>query len=81
MIAEPIVEALGDAGRFLTRHRVGDEQDLDRLDRGLDRRELVHEPLVDLQAAGGIDDDGRDARAGVASATPSRAIFTGSPVP
>ncbi len=44
-------------------HRIGDEQDLGRLDRGLDLFELFHEPLVDLQPPRGVDDDRRDPEA------------------
>ena len=48
----------GDADGFLAGHGVGDQQDLGRVDR---RRlivdQLVHHALVDVQAAGGVDDD------------------------
>ena len=59
--AEALVEDLGDRGRFLTRHRVRDEEDLARLRLGLDALELRHEIVVDLQAARRVDDDGRNA--------------------
>ena len=49
-------ELLGDVDRVLAGHRVDDEQDVVRLDRRADLDELVHERLVDVQAAGGVDD-------------------------
>ena len=52
------VEVLGDAHRLLAGHGVGDEQDLVRLDAALDVDQLLHQRVVDLQAAGGVDDDG-----------------------
>src|SRR5665213_3381714 len=57
---EPLVERLGDVDRLLSGHRVGDEQDLGRLDRRLDLLELRHQALVDLQPPRGVDDDGRN---------------------
>ncbi len=52
------IERLGDADRFLAGHGVGDEQDLGRLERS---RSMSTSSciiaLVDLQAAGGVDDD------------------------
>ncbi len=56
--AEGCVECLGDIDGFLAGHGIRDEQDLGRLDGALDIRHLGHHPLIDLQTAGGIDDDG-----------------------
>ena len=50
-------ELLGDVDRVLAGHRVDDEQDRVRLDRVADAHELGHQLLVDVQAAGGVDDD------------------------
>ena len=75
--AEPVVERLGDADRFLAGHGVGHEQDLGRIDLVLDVDELLHHRLVDLQAAGGVDDDRVVARARRANRTPFAAISTG----
>ena len=52
-----LLKALGDAHGFLAGHRVGDQQRLVRADLAGDRLELVHQLVVDLQAAGGVDDD------------------------
>ena len=49
-------ESLRDVDRLLARHRVDHEQGLDRLDRGIDRRDLLHQRFVDGQASGGIED-------------------------
>ncbi len=54
---EVFVEGLGGVDRVLAGHRVDDEQDLVRLDRLFDGLELVHERLVDMQAAGRIEED------------------------
>src|SRR3954467_10193261 len=50
-------ELLGDVDRVLAGHRVDDEQDVVRLDRPADVDELLHELGVDVQAAGGVDDE------------------------
>src|SRR5690606_17216560 len=55
--ADRIVEALRDVDSFLAGHRVRDEQDLLRLDPLLDRLQLVHHGLVDLEAASRVHDD------------------------
>ena len=49
-------ELLGDVDRVLAGHRVDDEQHDVRLDALLDVRELLHQRLVDVQAAAGVDD-------------------------
>ena len=49
-------ERLGDADRLLAGHGIDDEQGLDRLDRGVDRRDLGHQLLVEREAAGGVED-------------------------
>ena len=63
---------------LLAGHRVEDEQRVRRLDRVADALELVHQLLVDLEAAGGVDDHrverGRRARA----RAPRVAASTGS---
>ena len=74
---EPRVEALRDLHRVLAGHAVGDEQDLVRLDRRLEALELGHHRVVDLQAAGGIDEHHAIARAR-ATSMPFFAIFTTS---
>src|SRR3954447_17348786 len=50
-------ELLGDVHRVLAGHRVDDQQDVVRLHRLADLDELVHERRVDVQAAGGVDDE------------------------
>ena len=50
------VELRRGAHRVLADHRVDDEQDVLGLDRLLDLLELVHERVVDGEAAGGVDD-------------------------
>ena len=54
--ADPPVELAGALDRVLPGHRVGDVQQVGRLHRRLDRLELVHQLVVDVQAAGGVDD-------------------------
>ena len=49
-------EALGDVDRVLAGHRVDDEQHVVGLGHLADPGELVHQLLVDVQAAGGVDD-------------------------
>src|SRR4051812_27309466 len=51
-----LAELLGDVHGVLAGHRVDDEQDVVRLDRAADVDELLHELGVDVQAAGGVDD-------------------------
>ena len=51
-------EAGGGADRVLPGHRVGDEEDLLGLDGRRHGGHLAHQILVDVQAAGGVDDDG-----------------------
>jgi hypothetical protein len=53
--AERLVEPLRDPHRVLAGHAVGHQQDLVRLDRGLDAGELAHHLVVDLQPARGVD--------------------------
>ena len=48
--------ATRDRDRLLPRHRVDDEEDVHRLHRVADVRELVHQRLVDLEPAGGVHD-------------------------
>ncbi len=55
---EPVVEGLGGLDRVLTDHGVDDEEDVVRLGLALDRRQLLHEGLVDGEATGGVVDDG-----------------------
>ncbi len=55
--AECLVKGGGGVHSVLTGHRVDDEQDLGRLDGGLDALELVHQRFVDVQAACGIEED------------------------
>ena len=71
-------ELLGDVDRVLAGHRVDDEQDRVRLDRVADVDELVHERLVDVQAAGGVDDEDVLALASWPGRAPSAAMSTGS---
>ncbi len=54
---EPLVEALRDLDGVLSDHRIDDEQDVLGPDRRLDRRELLHELLVDREAPRGVVDD------------------------
>jgi hypothetical protein len=59
---KPLVEALRDFHRVLTGHAVGDQQDLVRMDSRLEMLQLGHHLVVDLETAGGIDDDDAVAR-------------------
>ena len=52
-----LVEFLRHIDRVLAGHGVGHEQDLAGLHGALDLLELVHELLIDMQAAGRIQDD------------------------
>ena len=67
-----------DVDRLLAGHRVEDEQDVRRLRLVADRGELVHQRLVDVQAAGGVDDHDVAALASRALRRRSRATLTGS---
>ena len=58
---QALVEGLRRVHRVLTGHGVHHEERLLRVDRLLDRGDLVHHLLIDRQAAGGIDDHGREA--------------------
>ena len=53
--AEALVELVGGLHRVLPGHGVGDEQDLDRVQLLLQLLQLGHQLVVDVQAAGGID--------------------------
>ena len=55
--ADALGEALGDIDRVLAGHGVGDEQALGRLHRVAHRRDLEHQRLVDMEPAGGVEDD------------------------
>ena len=61
--ADPPVELAGALDRVLAGHRVGDIQQVRGLNRGLDRLQFVHQLVVDVQTARGVDDD--DVEAGV----------------
>ena len=56
--AEAVVELLRRLHGVLAGHGVGDEEDLARPHVVLDRVELLHQLFVDVQAAGGVEDDG-----------------------
>jgi hypothetical protein len=51
------VEGLGDVDGFLAERAVGDEQDLVGLDAGAEVFDLLDQVLVDLEPAGGVEDD------------------------
>ena len=53
---DPLLEGLGDVDRLLARHRVEHEQHVGRLRLGADGGELVHQRLVDVQAARRVED-------------------------
>ena len=55
--ADALVEALGEVDRVLAGQAVGDEQDLVRVRRLPDLGHLGHQRLVDMGAAGGVEDD------------------------
>ena len=57
------VERLRDADRLLAGHRVDDEQRLGGRDGAGDPHQLVHHRVVDVEAAGGVEDHDVDARA------------------
>src|SRR5581483_7811400 len=54
---DPLLEGLRDRDGLLAGHRVQDEQHVVRLHLAADAIELLHQRLVDLQPAGGVDDD------------------------
>ncbi len=72
-------ELLGDVDGVLAGHGVDHQQDVVRLDRVADAHELAHQLVVDVQAAGGVDDD-HVAAVGARTPTPPRAMSTGSSV-
>ena len=51
---QPLVKALSGVHRVLTGHGVHDQHDLVGLDGGLDVFQLVHQRLVHMQTAGGV---------------------------
>jgi len=53
---DPLTELLGRGHRVLAGHGVDDEEDVVRLDRAAHARQLVHELVVDVQPARGVDD-------------------------
>ena len=55
VIADAVVELLRALDRVLSGHRVGDEEDLDRLHLVLDPLQLFHQRVVDVQTAGRVD--------------------------
>ena len=55
--AEGLIERLGDVDGVLAGHRVDHQQDLIRMDRLFDPLKLLHQHLVDVQTAGGIEDN------------------------
>ena len=55
--ADPPVEFTGALDRVLPGHRIGDKQQIDGRHRGLDRLQLVHQLVVDVQPARRVDDD------------------------
>ena len=54
---QPLVEGAGRVHRVLAGHGVHHQQDLVRLDLGLDGLQLVHEGLIHVQAAGCVEED------------------------
>ena len=56
--AGAFAKSLGDVDRILAGHRVGDEQGLVRICRLAHRCDLEHQLLVDVEPAGGVEDDG-----------------------
>jgi hypothetical protein len=54
---EGVVERLRHVDRFLADHRIDDQIHLVRLHLLVDLLQLVHQIVVDLQAAGGVEDD------------------------
>ena len=58
---ESLVEGVRHRHRVLSRHAVNDKQYLRRIHRRLDVHQLLHERFVDVESAGGVDDDGVEA--------------------
>ena len=56
--AEALVEVLGGVDGVLAGHGVGDEEDLLRVEELFELLHLGHELFVDVEAAGGVDDEG-----------------------
>ena len=56
--ADGVVEGGGGVDGVLAGHRVGDEQDFGRLEAVSEVGDLGHHVLVDVEPAGGVDDDG-----------------------
>ena len=54
---EHVIKAGGDIDRFLAGHGIGHEENFPRLYGILDLRQFVHQEIVDLVPAGGIEDD------------------------
>ena len=54
---EAVVEGRGRVDGVLAGHGVGDEEDLGGVEGGFEVGHLVHEELIDAEAAGGIDDE------------------------
>ena len=52
---QPLMESLGDIGSLLTGHRIGNEDDMMGPDGSLQALQFLHQIVVDLQAACGID--------------------------
>jgi len=77
--AEPVVEGLSGVDGVLAGHGVGDEEDLGGFEVGFEGGHLVHEELVDAEAAGGVDEEDVAAEvAGVAEGFPGEAEDFGS---
>ena len=68
------MELVGGVDRVLSGHGVGDEEDLLRVEEFLQRLHLLHQLLVDVEAAGGVHDE--HVAAGVHRFTPR---FFGQP--
>ena len=54
--AHAAIEFAGTLDRVLPRHRVRDVEQIGRFDGRLDRLQFHHQLVVDVQAAGGVDD-------------------------
>src|SRR5262249_9707369 len=55
--AEPLVELVRGFDRGLSGHRVGNEENFGGVEKILESRELSHELLVNVQAAGGVHEE------------------------